>query len=340
MLDDYGYLNARIRGMKSNLLSEGFLQELQGRDGLPQIIDSLFSSPFAEDLSVALASSSGLEAVEKALRHNLSKTFNKVLKLSFGMSLAIVKVLLARWDVYNIKTVLRAKHAGRSKEEVLSALIPVGELDEPRLVELLKQPDIKAVLDTLATWLSPFAPPLARFLPEYLEKNNVSILEESLDRYYFQWALSQISDNNEDTNLAREIVRGQIDNTNISVCLKMVRNKLDVQAKSFIPGGHLSTDTLKTLADCWDFTDLLKELAKSDSQLEEILSSKDHQIADAELLLDSLLINKWANSFKKTHISTSIVLGFMGQKLREFLNLRMIARGKVHGAPVKDWLIQ
>jgi V/A-type H+-transporting ATPase subunit C len=338
-MDDYGYLNARIRGMRSNLLSEAFFRELQDRDGLPQMIDSLLDSPFAEDMSLALAGSSGLEAVEKGLRLNLCRTFRKVLRLSFGQFRVIVGVLLARWDVYNIKTLLRGKHAGRPKETVVSALIPVGELDEPRLVELLKQPEVKAVIDTLATWLSPFASVLSRAFPEYQEKNSVIILEEALDRYYFKWALSQTEGEDEDMRLVREIVRGQIDNTNLAICLKVIKNRLGSKAASFVPGGSLSRDNLKTLAECKDHLEMLAELKRLDQSVEEKISPREYQITDLELLLDSLLINKWSNALKKTHISVSVVLGFMGQKLREFLNLRLIARGKVHGVPVRDWLI-
>ncbi len=320
-------------------MGEAFLQELQSRDGLPHMIDSLLTSPYAEDLSLALASSSGLQAIEKGLRLNLCTTFRKVFRLSFGESRVIVEALLARWDAYNVKTVLRGKHAGRPREEVISALIPVGELDEPRLLELLKQPDIKAVIDTLATWLSPFASTLSRTFPEYQEKNSIAILEESVDRYYFKWALSQLGENNEDMNLVREIIRGQIDNTNLAICLKLARNGVSNKAANFLPGGHLPPDSLKTLAGCKNPLDMLTELKRLDPELGEELSASEHTMTDLEFLLDSLLINKWSNVMKKTHISNSIVLGFMGQKLKEFLNLRVIARGKVHGAPVKDWLI-
>jgi V/A-type H+-transporting ATPase subunit C len=338
-IDDYGYLNARIRGMKGNLLDEALFQEIQGRGDLTQMVDSLLGSPLAEDLSTALAGASGLEAVEKGLRLHLSRTFRKVHRLSFGVSQVIVGVLLARWDAYNIKTVLRGRHAGRPKEAVVSALIPVGELDEPKLVELLKQPDVKAVIDTLATWLSPFAHTLSRSFPEYQEKGSITVLEEALDRYYFKWALSQVEGDDEDLNLAREVIRGQIDNANLAICLKVVRNRLGSKAASLIPGGHLSPASLKPLIECKELEDMLMELKKLVPGLEGEVSYGEQPMTDMELLLDRLLINRWSNSLKKTHVPISLVLGFMGQKLREFLNLRVIARGKVHRAPIKDWLI-
>ncbi|HLA38150.1 MAG TPA: V-type ATPase subunit, partial [Candidatus Brocadiales bacterium] len=186
-MDDYGYLAARIRGMKGRLLPGDFFQGLLEQKELMKVADSLLSSPYGEDMSVALAGESGLLAVEKALRRNLYRVFRKVLQMCSEEPRRLLRVLLGKWDVYNIKTVLRGKQRGLPAQEVLLALVPAGELDEPKLQELLNQPDVKAVIDTLATWLSPFAPPLVGAFPEYLEKGHLAVLEKALDRYYFNW---------------------------------------------------------------------------------------------------------------------------------------------------------
>ena len=63
-----------------------------------------------------------------------------------------VRIFLNRWDVHNLKTILRGKNIHSPPEEIREALVPAGTLDEATLVELLKQNDVRDVIDLLATW--------------------------------------------------------------------------------------------------------------------------------------------------------------------------------------------
>ncbi len=45
-----------------------------------------------------------------------------------------------------------------------------GELDDTTMVELIKQPDVKAVIDLLATWGISYAKPLTRSFKDILKK--------------------------------------------------------------------------------------------------------------------------------------------------------------------------
>src|SRR3990167_2770309 len=124
-MDDYGYLAARIRGMKGRLLPGDFFQGLLEQKELMKVADSLLSSPYGEDMSVALAGESGLLAVEKALRRNLYRVFRKVLQMCSEEPRRLLRVLLGKRDVYNIKTVLRGKQRGLPAPEGLFPPLPL-----------------------------------------------------------------------------------------------------------------------------------------------------------------------------------------------------------------------
>jgi len=336
-MDDYAYLNARIRAMNGELFDDAFLQGLLVQVKLSQMTDSLLSSPYAEDLSIATTTAPGLEATEKALRNNLCRTLRKVQNMCSDEPHRLVRVLLSRWDTFNIKTALRGKQTQRPMEEVVSAFIPIGELDESRLVELLNQYSIEAVIDTLATWGSPFTSPLRQALLEYLRKGRLTTLEEALDSHYFRWALLETQWGSEDEHSVRDITQDQIDYSNMVIALKILNKQVKHGEVNFISGGHMSHDFLDLLSSLKSLDEVVTELEKTRlvQAFGDSLHCEPQKSADIEHYLSVILMRKWRDQLRKDPLSISVILGFLGRKLREFLNLRMIARGKEHNVPAE-----
>ena len=183
---DYGYVNARIRGMKSRLLDRRALEDMIFQPDLDSLITSLEKTPYKEDIIEAKVLYRGVLCIEYALRKNFTRTFRKILKfVKEGEAERYIRIFLHRWDVQNIKTILRGKNIHVTNEEILECLVPAGELDEVTLTELVRQPDVRAVIDLLATWGIVYAKPLTEKFHEYSEKSDLAILECALDKYYF-----------------------------------------------------------------------------------------------------------------------------------------------------------
>src|SRR5690606_20601938 len=97
--------------------------------------------------------------------------------------------ILRRWDVQNIKTILRGIRIHAPPDEIFSSLVTAGDLDEASPIELSRQPDIKAVIDLLATWGIAYYKPLIRNFKDYSEKRDMAILEYALDLFYYEKTL-------------------------------------------------------------------------------------------------------------------------------------------------------
>ncbi len=150
---DYGYVNARIRGMRSRLLDHKTLEDLIFQPDLDSLIADLEKTPYKEDIIDAKVLYSGVVCIEYALRKNFTRTFQKILGfVRESEAERYIKIFLHRWDVQNIKTILRGKNIHVTNEEILDCLVPAGEMDEVTLTELIRQPDVRSVIDMLATW--------------------------------------------------------------------------------------------------------------------------------------------------------------------------------------------
>ena len=75
---DYGYSNARIRGMRSKLLRAGALDRLMDAPDMHQLIQELLQTEYASDLEEALIKGRGAGEISEALKHNLVRTYRKV----------------------------------------------------------------------------------------------------------------------------------------------------------------------------------------------------------------------------------------------------------------------
>ena len=57
---------------------------------------------------------------------------------------ALWRILVSRWEVFNIKTILRGQANNVPADEILDALIPTGDLQEPDFKRLVQQTSVRA----------------------------------------------------------------------------------------------------------------------------------------------------------------------------------------------------
>ena len=190
---EYAYVNARIKAMKGRLLDQSLLEQLINKPDIDSLIAELEKTTYREELEKAGVLYSGINRIEVAIRKDLVKTFRMILNLIKGDDTeTYLAIVLHRWDVQNIKTILRGKKIQESPSEILECMIPAGELDEAALTELVKQPDVKAVIDLLATWGMVYARPLTLNFKEFTDTGDMLVLEYALDTFYYEDAISTV----------------------------------------------------------------------------------------------------------------------------------------------------
>ncbi len=74
MESDYGYANARIRAMKSDLLDGHAYASLLAASNIEQIIELLARSAYKADIEATLVKRGGVRCVFEALRVNIART--------------------------------------------------------------------------------------------------------------------------------------------------------------------------------------------------------------------------------------------------------------------------
>jgi V/A-type H+-transporting ATPase subunit C len=339
---DYGYVNARIRGMKSRLLSRKALDDLILKPDMDSFIAELENTPYKESLEAAGSRYSGIYRIEYALRDNFTRTFRKIMGLVMDSDAErYLGIFLQKWDIQNVKTVLRGKSIHAAPEEIFECLLPIAGLDEATLTEMIRQPDVKAVIDLLATWKVEYARPLTRAFSRYAVEHDLAVLEGALDRYYYENALGALHKDSHDEGIVRSMLATEIDVTNIKTALRLTRDKVDAEEakKYLIDGGRrLDPEFMLSMVRSGTVASALKALEPTRYAFLAGVSDdpgKAEKISGLEKQLDRFLIMKGIGAGRGDPLSVAIAIGYFWAKYNEMTNLRIIARCKTTDMPVE-----
>jgi len=340
---DWGYINARMRGMKSRLLDHHTLDNLILQPDIDSLMSELEKTPYRDDIIEARGRYAGVACIEYALRKNFVRTFRKVLKFAkIEEAEHYITIFLHRWDIQNIKTILRGKNIHVTNEEILDCLIPAGELDESILTELVRQPDPKAVIDLLATWRIPWARPLTQAFPDFARTGDLGRLECSLDRYYYEKALGSVLGPDVNKSMIRRILSIEIDIVNIKTVLRMIRDHIEPgEAYQFlIPGGlEFDIKKLTALLSLHTIDEALAAMAISRYRFLSTIPEaavKAQKISVIEKELERYLVIQGAGSFSGDPLSVASLIGYFWAKYNEVTNIRVISRCKTADFPIES----
>lgn len=181
------YLVTRTHGLRTHLITQRDVQNLARAKNLRDVSDSLLKTDYAIELSNLPTHEQDAATLENVILRKLVERFFFVRRSAQGKMQDILTRYCARFEVENIKRVIRAKHGGQAAEE--SNLIPLER--EHTLVNfpaLLKAKDVDEVGSLLRD--TQYHSILEKLQP-YKESGTTLILEAALDKIYFSriWEL-------------------------------------------------------------------------------------------------------------------------------------------------------
>lgn len=327
MSADFGYINARVRGLKSRLLGPEFFTQALGDTDFRAFTSTLAQSPYGRELEEAQARDSGLAAVDRALARNFHHTTRSILNFSDGRPHDLIALLLREYDLRNLKAIARAKHAERSQEDVVEVLMPAGEL-KPAVLEMLAgQPDLPAVAQALAVTKHPLATAFSRAARRYAQDGDLREFELALDRAYYGSLLADAEALGAPDELVRH-VRREIDATNLRTALK-VRGSEAGSADLFVRGGkEISRATFDAIVN--DPTQGALAALQGTSFAR---AAEAGTLGEAERAIRALVDESARRLAHGDPLGIGVVADFLRRKEAETARLRLLARGKFYSVP-------
>lgn len=335
---NYAYAVARVQARRSKLIPESEYEKLLKMD-VSEITRYIEDSTYRSEVDELSGRFRGLDLLEAALTVNEERANASVRRMVSGEGGALVDLWLQRHLVDDLKTVLRGKQSGASREELLKELL-LEDLDtfsvfQPLLADDVRTPeDVAAALERQGGIGSDWARVLRRVpadagLPAY---------EDALDKAYYARLIESLEKSHQKgAGLMLDFVRREVDARNLQNAARWVASG---QAGDFspyvVPGGKdvrvRETMELSRRSDLADFAEGVAELGLP-ADLHEALqeASRTGRLAPFQAALQKWHFARLDRLGHTAPLSIVPILLYLARKHREVLRLRALARGKAAG---------
>ena len=336
---NYAYACTRVKAKKRFLLSKDVYSRLLVMD-VHEVGRFLGETQYREEMAKYAAGYLGANLVEVAVTRNLANTYSDILSFTTGHLREMVGNYLKRWDIYNVKTLLRGKITNVKVDEIVDTFVPAGAYSETYLKSLVQLGSVSEIMDALAA--DPALAITPELVREVVDAGRLAPLEDHLDQRMYYDLLKVVKEAVSADKLLRDFVREEIDVTNLKVLLKLKAERIpeDKIAKYLIPGGmDYSIEKLRALAQAEGMPPVIEELEKSSmyTDIREPLErfKTDRKLSGITIALDRALIGKSEKFAQFYPLSVLPIVNYMIRKKVEVDNIRIITRGKASSLSTK-----
>src|SRR2546426_5322146 len=289
---NYPYVTARVRAKKGALLSADVYERMLQME-IPQIARVLSEGAYKDQILALATKVSGVDLIEIATSRNLAAVFTQIIGFSEGELREMIGWYLDRFDVQNIKTIVRGKLFGATPAEVSEDIVPAGSLRESFLESLIQLPTLEEVFDRLEGTIYAQALESLGDGPSELKWNQ---WEDLVTKLYYEHLMAVVPERTESTRLMREWVRREEDIVNLKTVLRLWTQKVTLSYDPFIDGGfELPKSELAEF--------LTMDANALAVRLREFPFAED--LADRLKDLQALGLGNLVRSIEKTHLLTA-----------------------------------
>jgi V/A-type H+/Na+-transporting ATPase subunit C len=342
----YPYAYARVSAMRGALIPRSEYHKLLKLElgGITRYLEETTYKRAIDRLGVTY---SGIDLIEHALNLDMVETAQKLKRITPPEVNILIDAFMGRWDVHNIKTLIRGISSGATKEHIRSLFVPAGNLGEEELDSLLELGTVEAVLEQYPLFCAgqPGASePLEAALEEFRQSGSLASVENALDRDYYAWMLSVADRLSAQGASFSLFLQEEVDVLNIKTLLRLKRiglAKEKIVSHLILSGRLLDERTLGRLAGADSLQTIITELAAALSRTEyaEVFAkAAAGSLVDIELELERRLIKRSFLYTRQYPLSVMSIMSFMLAKVTEMNNLRMLVKAKQLG--IEDEFIE
>ncbi len=307
----YYYASTRARAMIARLLSELDYEKMLKID-INEMIRFLGEREYKKEIEKFGIKATKLEPLEFVLNENFANSVNGLLK--FTPPHCPLWAYIMKYDIANIKAVIRNKESKGKREDLLRALVFVGSFNTEFSKKLVNLDTKAAVIEAL------------RGTPYYnvLKKSEGKPFEEAednLDRFYYDAVMGVAANHKTFYNL----VRAEIDIRNILTLLRLKRAKIHEIGKFLIGGGFINIRKLSEISRLDEF-EIINNL--KNYRFWKFAPTNTKELDKIEVGLRKYLF-AYAFFLQSKFSTFEPLLGYLVGKEREIINIRILARSKI-----------
>jgi V/A-type H+-transporting ATPase subunit C len=325
MANDFGYVNARVRGMKARLLGDDAYRAALEASDFGAFRALLAHSPYGGALERTADAGRGLAGVDRALAEAFHADAERLLAYAGGDAKRMIAALLRRYDLEDLKTVARAVHAGRDLGDVGDALQGAGELRPKTLEAVAAAPDLPSAAQVVAATGHPLGSAFVRAARTYAQDGDLLAFEVALDGAFFA-SLTETAKAVGAPAFDAYVAR-TVDAANLRTALKIAGRDVDADAL-FLPGGRdVGRDAFDALAGGG-----LSALAQVKlGAFASVATAND--VSGVERAIRAVQEREARRAAIRDPLGIGVVVRYLRDREEEGATLRLLARASYYGVP-------
>jgi len=339
----YGYATTRVKARKTLILQKSFYEDLLNQrtfDGMIAMLERTYYKNVMTDgvLLDYFDPRQGAQFIEMAAEVHYKDVVNKVRSFTPEDGLPVLNMLMRKWDILNLRTIISSKRHRRTWDEIYPYLVSAGELTVPELKQLAESEPDKLYLRIKATHVGrEILAEAGKDLPKNeLEQIFSKALQNSqmlnqlqmlLDASYYKYLQDSISSSDKDVVWIKNTVAKEIDLRNIINILLLKQNgitEMSLIEPHLIPGGKANPLILANVLKANSY----KEVVAAIKSLFKLKKDEYQSLSELEVALQQELAQERVRIFYRSPNSIATIVGFLFIKEEEMNNLRKIVRGK------------
>ena len=306
---------ARVSAKKKKLFTEREYDNLLKMD-VNQISRKMEEGSYKKEINELGGEYDGAALIERSLNLNLANTYENLMKISSEDAKPLIRVYLRRFDITNIKRIIRWKDTDQT-QNIEQILYPIGTLGLS--FEEIREDSKEELISKLDFSDSDF-----NYKEEIEECETVKEIEDCLDRVYSE-ELRALAENSGSKEFQRFVEEEQF-NQDLQLALRM--KKYDV-------------DTEEIKSRLFNHKEELQELLETDFEqaldiAENLTEVQADNLEEFETKIKQDRLERALQSLHREPLGLSSVIGYIVAKEIEIDNLRIISRAKETGIQNND----
>ncbi|WXG41402.1 MAG: V-type ATPase subunit [Candidatus Freyarchaeum deiterrae] len=331
----YAQINAKVRALKSHLISVGDYEKLVQSSNVDDAVRLLSATSYAERMAqVELRPPYDLVQVDRVLSEEFLKSFELITNSSSGKAKEFLKLYKEKFYYDNLKVIVSAVTSKTSKQTALQYIVSLSPKEAEEYGVLLDSQNINQLIDQVRNRKAKEA--LTAALPQFESLKTPLVLETALDKEIYNELWEKIKKlSRSDKKYAKTLIGTKIDIINIMTVLRSKALKLrpEVIEQLILPVFYKSEHAIRECIAAADIDGVLNSLSVSEFQH---LAYRAKEAYEKEKSLFSIehALNEYFTQIVYSQLlgfpfHIGVPISYLELKSQEIRNIKIIIVGKV-----------
>ncbi|MCK5240254.1 MAG: V-type ATPase subunit [Candidatus Thorarchaeota archaeon] len=340
--NQFGFVNARIRGMMSRFLRLDTYESLLQSKSYDEFIKMLAGTYYGPIISKAHPS--GVPTPDELaliLSNNFAEVSHNLTKSLSGkvndFATAYMKMFLAE----SVKSMIRGIYVGLDKEEILRFAVPTSPEQAEEFEQLAEARSVQSFVDELPYWDLKIS--LLTKMPQFDELSSTAPLEVAVESWFLRNLMKVLTEfPKEDQKRALDIVEARVDLRNVltmlrALALQLESRAIDISLVEFTGRSRSLMENIRSKPNWREVISALEatrysELAGRIARMYE----ESNSLVSVELAIEDYIAQRVKQQLTAYPFHLGTVIGFFNLKFYETRNIRSIAVGIERGESAEN----